>query len=83
MIDNKTRIRDFFSRFFKTGALGDGDDIFASGQVNSLLAVQLIAWLEKDFSIAIGDEDLQLSNFCSINAIEAFISRKQEMSATV
>lgn len=83
MSDNKARIRDFFSRFFRTDALGDSDDIFASGQVNSLLAVQLIAWLEKDFSIAIGDEDLQLSNFSSVDAIEAFISRKQGTSVTV
>jgi acyl carrier protein len=82
MNDNKTRIREFFSRFFRIGTVSDSDDIFASGHVNSLLAVQLIAWLEKDFAITIGDEDLQMSNFNSIDAIEALISRKQQAAAT-
>lgn len=82
MNDSKTRIRDFFSRFFKTDTLSDSDDIFASGLVNSLLVVQLIAWLEKDFSIAIDDEDLEIRYFSSIDAIAAFIARKQSSSVT-
>lgn len=81
MCDYKERAREFLSRFFSTSALGDGDDIFASGLVNSLLAVQLIAWMERDFSVAIGDEDLQLDNFRSIDAIGEFISRKKEKRA--
>ena len=78
MDDNKTRIRGFLSRFFRTDALSDNDDIFASGHVNSLLAVQLIAWLEKDFSMDIGDEDLEISNFNSIDAIDALVLRKRQ-----
>lgn len=78
MSDYKERTREFLSRFFSTSTLGDGDDIFASGLVNSLLAVQLIVWMERDFSVSIGDEDLQLDNFRSIDAIGAFISRKKE-----
>jgi methoxymalonate biosynthesis acyl carrier protein len=79
--ENRKRIREFFGRFFRTAALGDGDDIFASGYVNSLFAMQLIAWIEKDFDLEIEDADLQLGNFNSVNAISAFINSKSVVQA--
>jgi acyl carrier protein len=76
MNDNKAKIRSFFSRFFRTDGLKDGDDIFAQGFVNSLFAMQLVGWLEKEFEIAIKDEDLDIQNFNSIDAIANLIHRK-------
>jgi methoxymalonate biosynthesis acyl carrier protein len=76
MNDNKNKIRNFFSRFFRTNALKDNDDIFAQGFVNSLFAMQLVGWLEKEFEIAIKDEDLDIQNFNSIDAIAGLIGRK-------
>jgi methoxymalonate biosynthesis acyl carrier protein len=76
MEHNKNKIRTFFSRFFRTTDLKDGDDIFAQGFVNSLFAMQLVQWLEKEFEIAIKDEDLDIQNFNSINAIANLIERK-------
>ena len=70
------RIRAFFSRFFRTTDLGDSDDIFALGFVNSLFAMQLVLWLEKEFAITIRDEDLDINNFNSISAISGLIGRK-------
>ena len=81
MDESKKRIRDFFARFFRTAELGDGDDIFASGYVNSLFAMQLIAWIETDFGIAVEDSDLQISNFNSVNSITAFINAKSAVQA--
>ncbi len=78
----KSKIRGFFSRFFKTDGLGDKDDIFAGGYVNSLFAMQLIAWLEKDFDIVIEDADLKISNFNSVDAIVALIGRKKPAAVT-
>jgi acyl carrier protein len=72
----RKRIREFFGRFFRTAQLGDSDDIFASGLVNSLFAMQLIAWIETDFDIDVEDSDLRVSNFNSVNAIAAFIGSK-------
>lgn len=76
MDENKNKIRVFFSRFFRTNELKDADDIFALGFVNSLFAMQLIAWLEKEFSFAIKDEDLDIKNFNTIDAISGFIAHK-------
>jgi acyl carrier protein len=76
MDDKNLRIKAFFSRFFRTAELKDSDDIFALGFVNSLFAMQLVTWLEKEFAFTIRDEDLDIRNFNSINAISAFVERK-------
>ena len=76
MEENKVRIRTFFGRFFCAAQLADADDIFAAGYVNSLFAMQLIAWLEKDFDIVIEDSDLKISNFNSVHSIAALIESK-------
>lgn len=53
------------------------DDIFATGYVNSLFVVQLIAWMEKTFDFKVVGTDLNLANFRTIEAISQFIQRKQ------
>jgi acyl carrier protein len=73
---SRERIRAFFSRFFSTEKLGDADDIFAGGYVNSLFAMQLMVWLEKEFDVVVADSDLQIGNFNSVSAIVAFVERK-------
>lgn len=77
MSEYKQEIRQFFSKNFRTDGLGDTDDVFAGGYANSLFALQLIAWMEKTFSITIEDDDLKLSNFSSIDAIAQTIGRKK------
>lgn len=73
----KTKLRQFLLRFFRQPDLQDHDDIFALGFVNSMLAMQLVAFVEKEFSITVQDEDLDLENFRSIDAIAGLIERKQ------
>lgn len=75
MNEQRERLRAFLGRFFRTTNLTDSDDIFALG-LNSLFAMQLVAWVEKEYDIHVADEDLEVSNFNSVNAITDFISRK-------
>ena len=79
MNECKQRIREFFSRFFQHPDLRDSDDIFAGGFVNSLFAMQLIAWLENEYAVQVTDEDLQMSNFNSVNAISGLLARKSAL----
>lgn len=76
MDQTQTKIKEFLSRFFKSHDLQPDEDIFALGFVNSLLAMQLVAFVEKEFGIQVADEDLDLDNFRSINAISSLIARK-------
>lgn len=76
MDDKKTKIRTFLARFSRNHQISDDADIFASGTVHSLVALQLISFIEKEFEIVVADEDLEPENFRSINNIVAFIERK-------
>lgn len=77
MDQNQSKIKEFLSKFFKNHDLQPEEDIFALGFVNSLLAMQLVAFVEKEFGVRVEDEDLDLDNFRSINAISSLVTRKQ------
>jgi acyl carrier protein len=76
MADTKQTIRDFLAQFFGDHQLGDDEDIFATGFVNSLFVMQLVLFVESEFSMTIADEDLEMANFRTVSAIEALVGRK-------
>lgn len=76
MEENKVKIRKFLSRFFRKHELQDDEDIFSLGFVNSLFAMQLVMFIEKEFGIRIENNDLDLKNFSSINSINQLIEGK-------
>ena len=76
MDDRKAKIKEFLSRFFRNHELQEEEDIFALGFVNSLLAMQLVSFVEKEFRITIDDDDLDLDNFRTIAKIDGLIARK-------
>ncbi len=61
--------------------LDHDDNLFESGIVNSLFAVQLMTFLEKTFAIELGMDDLEIENFKSVNATTAFVMRKKGQAA--
>lgn len=72
----KEQLADYLLR--TTGKSVGGDtDIFATGMVNSLFALQLVTFIEENFKISIENEDLDLKNFSTLEAMEAFVTRKQ------
>jgi methoxymalonate biosynthesis acyl carrier protein len=81
MEETHEKIKEFLSRFFKNHDLKANEDIFALGFVNSLLAMQLVAFVEKEFGVTVGDEDLDLDNFRTIDAIANLVARKRGAAA--
>jgi methoxymalonate biosynthesis acyl carrier protein len=81
MDETQTKIKAFLSRFFKNHDLQPDEDIFSLGFVNSLLAMQLVAFVEKEFGISVADADLDLDNFRSIRSIADLVARKRGASA--
>jgi acyl carrier protein len=73
----RAELRTFVGRFVRGYALADGDDIFATGFVNSMFAMQLVQFVEQTFAITCDGEDLEIDNFRSIDALTAFVRRKQ------
>ena len=77
--DIKMRIKDFLFRFVRKRNLQDSDDFFASGMVNSLFAMQLVLFVEKEFGIKVQSEDLDLKNFRTVEAISGFVQKKRAL----
>jgi len=69
-------IRHFINNSINIDGLGDDENLFETGIVNSLFAVQLMTFVERSFGIEIGMEDLDVENFKSVSATAAFIRRK-------
>ncbi|MCG7407062.1 phosphopantetheine-binding protein [Paenibacillus sp. ACRRX] len=77
MEEIRNQTRAFLSKYIKNQQLKDNDDIFAIGDVNSLFAMQLVMFIEKEFGIEIDNNDLDLNNFKSIQAIATLIASKR------
>ena len=76
MSAHKDRIRLFLSEHIRRDGFQDDDDLFRGGYLNSLFAMELVLFVEKEFSIRIGNEDLHLDNFRTVNALAALVDRK-------
>lgn len=72
----KETVKRFILSSINIPRLGDDDNLFESGIVNSLFAVQLMTFIEKSFAIEVGMDDLDIENFKSLNATTAFVVRK-------
>ena len=75
------KVREFVGRFVRGHDLQDGEDIFATGFVNSMFAMQLVQFVETTFGVVCESEDLEIDNFRSVNAISAFVERKLAVAA--
>lgn len=62
---------------FDDEIFSDSDNIFSKGFVNSLFAMKLLNFIEKEFEIKVEDEDIEIANFSSIDNIINLIQRKK------
>jgi acyl carrier protein len=79
-MDVKTRIRDHFAEVIPQ-AVGDEDDIFELGLVDSMFGMELVAFVEDEFSIVVEDQDLDIQHFVSVVALTAFVESKHRRQA--
>ena len=81
-INIKEDIAEFLKRASKHNEIVSESDIFESGYVNSLFAMQIVMFLQKEFEIVISDSDLKIDNFRNLNAIVDLVRRKRNEQAT-
>ncbi len=70
------KVEKFVGQYLNTDNIVPDLDLFASGMVNSLFAMQLVLFVEKEFGFKVENEDLDYENFKSLDAIHGFIQRK-------
>lgn len=56
--------------------IDDNENFFETGFVTSMFGMQLITYLEQAYGIEVLDEDLDLTNFCTLTNIAMFVERK-------
>ncbi|OPZ84934.1 MAG: acyl carrier protein [Firmicutes bacterium ADurb.Bin419] len=83
MEEIKVKVRAFLGRFFRKREIGDNEDIFALGFVNSLFAMQLVMFLEKEFQLRVDNKDLDMENFRTIESIAGFVYNKSEQKSVL
>lgn len=74
-------VRAFIAEHVRDTELTDDHDIFATGSVSSLFAVQLVMWVERTFGITVQPTDLDIDNFRTVNDVVSFIGGRRTASA--
>jgi acyl carrier protein len=78
----KEKIRKFIEGnlivFDDEAKFSDEDNIFEMGFVNSLFAMKLLNYIEKEFEMVVENDEMEISNFSSVNNIIKLISEKSK-----
>jgi acyl carrier protein len=74
----RTYIEDNFLYMHPDIDLADGDDLLSLGIVDSLGFVELVEEVQARYGVAVEDVEITEQNFGSIDAIAAFVARKQQ-----
>ena len=75
----ESKIKDFIRENFLFGSddkIGENDSLLDRGIIDSTGAMELVSFLETEFTIDVGDRDLVPENLDSVAAITAFVTRK-------
>lgn len=73
----KEKIKNYIlNHIGKNVEISDHQNLFETGVVSSIFAMQLIMFIEKEFQIKVVGEDLNFKNFSSIDNIDAFLQKK-------
>jgi len=79
-MDHKRQIKQFVLKNYlfteDESALSDSESLIRNGTIDSTGMLELIAHLEKTWSIKVADIEMIPANFESIDAIGAFVARK-------
>jgi methoxymalonate biosynthesis acyl carrier protein len=71
----RTEIRKFLASSFPNLEISDDDDLFARGIANSLFTMQLIMFIEKNFTVQIPNKCLEIENFRTVTAMTDLVER--------
>ena len=72
-MDTKERIFQFFVDKKKADGLTYDTELLKSRFINSLVALQIVTFVEKEFRVKLGRKEITEQNFHSIEAIAALV----------
>jgi methoxymalonate biosynthesis acyl carrier protein len=71
-------LRTFVVRGTRLPSIADDDDLFGRRGINSMFAMQLVLFIEKQFGVKVEDEDLEMANFRTLSALARLVERKTQ-----
>ena len=77
-MDRKTALTEYIKKEIMrnpNAKLGDDQDLLATGVLDSLAILQLVAYISDTFGIDVPDQDVVYENFFSINALTTYLSQ--------
>lgn len=74
-MDTRERIYQFFVEKKKADGLTYDTELLKSRHINSLFALQIVMFVEKEFQVKLTRKEISMEHFHSINAIAALIDR--------
>ncbi|GGM42542.1 hypothetical protein GCM10011608_28970 [Micromonospora sonchi] len=77
----RQRVLGFITARFPLAELTGSEDIFSLGFVNSLFAMELVMFVEKEFGITVPNEALRIDNFRTADSIAALVQRQLSVTA--
>ncbi|MEU7039445.1 acyl carrier protein [Streptomyces varsoviensis] len=75
--DVRKAVKEFLGRFVDDPDIFEERPIITAGLLDSLVATQMIDFIEQHCGAPVLDEDLELENFDTLDAIEEFVRRKR------
>jgi acyl carrier protein len=85
MSEEKTKIRQFIIENFLFGnadGLNDDTSFLEEGIIDSTGVLELITFLEEEFSIKVEDAELIPENLDSMNNVDSFLQKKVQNMST-
>jgi acyl carrier protein len=79
----KSKTKSFLAKYIRRKKVEDDQDLFKTGLLNSLFAMQLVMFVEKEFKIKVENEDLDPKNFSTIQSIVGFVERKLSLLSKI
>lgn len=76
-----TTILSFITGRFPQAQLTDTRDIFSLGFINSLFAMELVMFIEKEFAVTIPNDELRIDNFRTVSAMTDLVQRRLSAAA--
>ncbi|WP_410539962.1 acyl carrier protein [Streptomyces sp. KL2] len=76
--DVRADVLGFLSRYADSvDDIGSDEPLISSGMFDSMVAVQLIDMIQREYGIEVADEDLDIANFDTLDGIQRFVENKR------
>jgi methoxymalonate biosynthesis acyl carrier protein len=76
------RILGFVKGRYPEADVSETEDIFQLGFINSLFAMELVMYIEKEFALTIPNEELRIDNFRTAQAMAELVARVSGAAGT-